>query len=43
MKTIPSMIIFLNEISSKELAETLDKLPDCANVINENNTLLIYF
>lgn len=43
MKTIPAEIILLDLISSKELANELEKLPENANVVRENNTLLIYF
>lgn len=43
MKTIPTEIILLDLISSKELATELEKLPDNANVVRENDTLLIYF
>ena len=43
MKTLPSEIILLDIISSKELANELDKLPEYAKVLRENNTLLIYF
>lgn len=43
MKTIPAEIILLDLIRSKELANELEKLPENANVVRENNTLLIYF
>lgn len=43
MKTIPTEIILLDLISSKELANELEKLPENANVVRENDTLLIYF
>lgn len=43
MKTIPAEIILLDLISSKEFANELEKLPENANVVRENDTLLIYF
>lgn len=43
MKTLPTEIILLDLISSKELANELEKLPEYANVVRESNTLLIYF
>lgn len=43
MKTLANEIILLDIISSKELANELGKLPENANVVRENNTLLIYF
>lgn len=43
MKTLPTEIVLLDIISSKELANELDKLPEDAKVLIENNTLLIYF
>lgn len=43
MKNLPNEIILLDLISSKELAKEVEKLPDNANVVRENNTLLIYF
>lgn len=43
MKNLPNEIILLDIISSKELANELDKLPENANIIRENNILVIYF
>ena len=43
MKTLPNELILLDLISSKELANELGKLPENANVVRENNTLLICF
>lgn len=43
MKALPNELILLDLISSKELANELEKLPENANVVRENNTLLIYF
>lgn len=43
MKTLPTEIILIDLISSKELANELEKLPENANVVRENDTLLIYF
>lgn len=43
MKTIPTEIILLDLTSSKELANELEKLPENANVVRENDTVLIYF
>lgn len=43
MRTLHNELILLDLISSKELANELEKLPDNANVVRENNALLIYF
>ena len=43
MRALPNELILLDLISSKELANELEKLPDNANVVRENNALLIYF
>lgn len=43
MKTLPNELILLDLISSKELANELEKLPENANVVRKNDTLLIYF
>lgn len=43
METLPNELILLDLISSKELANELEKLPDNANVVRYNNSLMIYF
>lgn len=43
MKTLPNEVIFLDLISSKNLASELETLSDTASIVRENNTLLIYF
>ena len=43
MKTLPDEIILLDLITSAELANEMEKLPENANVVRANNALLIYF
>lgn len=43
MPSLPDEILFLNKLSSKELANELESFPDCATFERENNTLMIYY
>lgn len=43
MPSLPNEILFLNELSSKEIANELEKLPENASVKRFGDCLYIYF